>query len=157
MAHTAAIAAAIRNTPQPLAYYTDEPEFSPPPYPYSERQLLPPPPPPQFAHQVSNNAAEDPPEYNFYDVERGSLIDVALAQYAQSISPSAASTTRYMMLEAGEDDPERRLCADSTGRLKRALFYCMAVFCGITWAAFWVCVIGYAIVMSFQKVAERLS
>jgi len=158
MAHTAAIAAAMRNSPpQPMAYYTDEPEFSPPPYPYRERQLLPPPPPPpQFAHQSSSSnsaAVEAPPEYNFYDVERGSLIDVALAQYAQSISPSVAST-RYMMREPGEDDPERR-CSDSSGTLKKVFFFCMAVFCGVTWAAFWVCAIGFAIVISFQKVAER--
>jgi hypothetical protein len=159
MAHTAAIVAAIHNTPPPMADYTDEPAFSPPPYPYYERQLLP--PPPQFTHQNSSNspaaaaAAEDPPAYNFYDVERGSLIDVVLAQYARSVSPSVAST-RYMMLETGEDDAER-WCSDSSGTMKRVFFFCMAVFCGVTWAAFWVCAIGFAIVISFQKVAERLS
>jgi hypothetical protein len=160
MAYTAAIVAAIHNTPPPMADYTDEPAFSPPPYPYYERQLLP--PPPQFTHQNSSNsaaaaaaAAEDPPAYNFYDVERGSLIDVVLAQYARSVSPSVAST-RYMMLETGEDDPER-WCSDSSGTMKRVFFFCMAVFCGVTWAAFWVCAIGFAIVISFQKVAERLS
>jgi hypothetical protein len=152
MAHTAAIAAAIRYTPQPNMAYTDEPEFSPPPYPHCERQL-----PPQFFFHQGNEttaAADDPPAYDFYDVERGSLIDVALAQYAQSISPSVAST-RYTMLEPDEDDS--RLSLDSSGRLKSILFYCVAVFCGITWAAFWVCGIGFAIVISFQKIAERLA
>lgn len=146
MAHTATIAAAVRGHTQPVAY-ADVPECSPPPYPYCERQL-----PPQFFYHVTQ-PAEDPPEYNDYDVERGSLIDIALAQYAQSVSPSAAST-RYTMLEQEEDDS--RPSSDSSGRLRSFLFYCMAMFCGATWAVFWVCAIGYAIVISFQKVAESL-
>ncbi len=143
---TVAAAAAVRGSAPPVAY-RDEPECSPPPYPYRERQL-----PPQFFHHV-NEPADDPPQYNYYDVERGSLIDIALAQYSQSISPSVAST-RYSILEQDEDT--QRPTPDFAGRFRNFLFYCMAMFCGVTLAVFWVCAIGYAIVISFQKVAENL-
>lgn len=147
MSQTATTVATVRGSAQPAAY-RDEPECSPPPYPYCEQQL-----PPQFFYHV-NEPADDPPEYNFYDVERGSLIDIALAQYAQSISPSDASTA-YSMLDQDEDAP--RQTTDFSSRLRNFLFYCMAMFCGVTWAVFWVCAIGYAIVVSFQRVAESLA
>jgi hypothetical protein len=152
MAHAATIAAAaVRGSAQPVAYL-DELECSPPPYPYCEAQL-----PPQFfyhANPPTDEPAEDPPEYSNYDVERGSLIDLALAQYTQSISPSVQSTL-YSPLEQDEDAPFLR--SDLSGRFRSFLFYCMAMFCGVTWAVFWVCAIGYAIVISFQKVAESLN
>jgi hypothetical protein len=146
MAHTITIAAGVRGT-APVEAYRDELERSPPPYPSCERQV-----PAEFFYHV-DPPAEDPPEYNFYDVERGSLIDIALAQYAQSISPSVAST-RYSMLEQDEDAPQS--ASQGSGRVRDFLFRCMAMFCGVTWAIFWVCGIGYAIVISFQKVAESL-
>jgi hypothetical protein len=146
MSQAATIAGAMRSPAQPVVY-RDEPEYSPPPYPYCERQL-----PPQFFLHV-NQPAEDPPEYNFYDIERGSLIDMALAQYAQSISPGLASPG-YSMLEHDEDTP--RSATSFSGRIRNFIFYCIAMFFGITLALFWVCAIGYAIVVSFQKVAESL-
>jgi hypothetical protein len=146
MANTATIVAAAHPSAQPIAYQ-DEPECSPPPYPYCDREL-----PPEFFHHACH-PAEELPEYSFYDVERGSLIEIALAQYAQSISPSAASAG-YSMLEQDEDSS--RSNTDFSGRFRTFLFYCMAMFCGISWAVFWVCAIGYAIVISFQKVAESL-
>jgi hypothetical protein len=146
MSYTATVAAAACGSAQPVAY-RDEPECSPPPYPYCERQL-----PPQFFNHV-NQPLDDPPEYNYYDVERGSLIDRALAQYARSVSPSVAST-RYTILEHDEGEPQP--APNFSGRLRSLLFYCMAMFCGITWATFWVCAIGYAIVISFQKIAQSL-
>jgi hypothetical protein len=151
MAHTISIAAAVRGT-APVEAYRDELDCSPPPYPSCERPV-----PAEFFYHVDSPAAdppaEDPPQYNFYDVERGSLIDIALAQYAQSISPGVAST-RYSMLEQDEDAPQS--ASQGSGRVRDFLFYCMAIFCGVAWAIFWVCGIGYAIVISFQKVAESI-
>lgn len=147
MANTgAATTATMRGSAQPLAY-RDEPDCSPPPYPYSDRQ-----PPLQFLLHV-DQPADAPPEYNFYDVERGSLIDRALAQYAQSISPSLASA-RYSMLEQDED--AQVISQSHSDRFRSFLFYCMAMLCGIVFAAFWICAIGYAIVVSFEKVAQSL-
>lgn len=148
MSQSATIAPAVHCSTQPVAYQ-DEPECSPPPYPFCERQV-----PPQFFHNI-NEPAEEPPEYNYYDVERGSWIDIVLAQYTQSINPSVASA-RYSILDQDEDAAPRRT-SDFSGRLRTFLFYCMAMFCGITWAVFWICAIGYAIVLSFQKVAESLA
>jgi hypothetical protein len=151
MAQPATIAATVRGSAQSAAYL-DEPECSPPPYPYREGRL-----PPQFFYHVNppaDDPAEDPPEYNYYDVERGSLIDLALAQYAQSISPRVQST-QYSLLEQDEDASFPR--SDLSGRFRSFLFYCMAMFCGAMWAVFWICAIGYAIVISFQKVAESLT
>ncbi|ERF76393.1 hypothetical protein EPUS_06951 [Endocarpon pusillum Z07020] len=147
MAHTATSApATMRGSAQSLVY-RDEPDCSPPPYPYSDRQL-----PPCFLYHV-DQPADDPPEYNFYDVERGSLIDRALAQYAQSISPSLASA-RYSILEQDEDAPVPS--QSHSDRFRSFLFYCVAMLCGIVFAAFWICAIGYAIVVSFERVAQGL-
>ncbi|KAF7505885.1 hypothetical protein GJ744_012420 [Endocarpon pusillum] len=148
MAHTATSApAAMRGSAQSLVY-RDEPDCSPPPYPCSDRQL-----PPCFLFHV-DQPADDPPEYNFYDVERGSLIDRALAQYAQSISPRLASA-RYTMLEQDEDAPVPG--QSHSDRFRSFLFYCVAMLCGIVFAAFWICAIGYAIVVSFERVAQGLA
>lgn len=146
MSHPATIAAAVPATTQP-AQYRDEGECPPPPYPYCDREV-----PAQFFHHI-NQPAEDPPEYNYYDVERGSWIDVVLAQYAQSTSPDVASSG-YSTLEQDEDASGPN--SDWSSHLRNFLFYCMAMFCGVAWAVIWVCVIGYAIVISFQKVAESL-
>lgn len=146
MANSATIAVAVRGSAQPEVY-RDEPEYSPPPYPYRERQL-----PPQFFYYI-NEPTEDPPEYNYYDVERGSLIDIALSQYARSISPRHAST-EYSVLEQDEDSPQPS--RNLSSRLRSSLFYCMAMFCGVSCAILWVCAIGFAIFISFQKVAANL-
>ena len=146
MSHSATDAAALRGSAQPLAG-RDEPECSPPPYPYYERQLSA-----QSLGHV-NQLAEDPPEYNYYDVEGGSWIDTALAHYAQSITPNVAST-RYTILE--QDDPATLQKSDFSSRLRTFLFYCMAIFCGVTWALFWVCAIGFAIVTALKKISEGL-
>lgn len=146
MSQTATIAATVRGSAQPVAY-CGEPEGSPPPYPSCERQL-----PPQFFLHV-NQSAENPPEYNLYDVERGSLIDIALAQYAQSISPSVGNTG-YSLLQQDEDNP--RSASSFPDRLRNLLFCCIAMFFGVTLALFWICAIGYAIVVCFQKIAESL-
>ena len=146
MTHIAAITAAVPGSAPPVAYH-DQPQCSPPPYAYCEGQL-----PPQYIDHV-NELADDPPDYSCYDVERGSLIDIALAQYAQSISSSDASI-RYSMPQQDEDVSPP--VSNFSGRIRSFLFYCIALFCGVTWAVFWVCAIGYAIVISFQKVAESL-
>ena len=146
MALTPTVAAAVRGSAQPMVY-RDEPGCSPPPYPYCERQL-----PPQFFHHI-NQPADAPPEYNLYDVERGSLIDIVLSQYAQSINPGMASA-RYSILEQDEDSPLSP--SPFLSHLRKFFFCCMAMLCRTTFALFWVFAIGYAIVVSFQKVAESL-
>jgi hypothetical protein len=146
--HAVTITAAVGGSVQPVPY-RDNPEGSPPPYPYEdcERQLLP-----QPARHI-HEQVDEPPEYNLYDVERGSLIEIALAQYAQSITP-IESSTGYSALEQDEHVPWP--VSGSSGRFRHSLFYCVAMFCGATWAILWICAIGYAIVISFQKVSENL-
>lgn len=139
-------AAAMCGSAQPLG--DDEPECSPPPYPHCERQSSG----ESFSHV--NQLADDPPEYNYYDVERGSWIDTALAHYAQSITPNLAST-RYTILE--QDDDAILQKSDFSSRLRTFLFYCMAIFCGVTWVVCWLGAIGFAIVMAWKKIVEGLS
>lgn len=146
MVDSAIFAAAVRGSALPEACH-DDPGCSPPPYPQSDRQF-----PPQYVVQVSEPTG-DPPEYNYYDVERGSFIDRALAQYAQSISPTAGANG-YSILELDEDDP--RPASPLCDHLRNFLFCCIAVFCGATWALLWICAIGYGIVLSLRKIAEGL-
>lgn len=135
MAHTSTTTPAAPGLAQP-APYRDEPESSPPPYPSSERQ-----PPPQLFYHI-NQQGDAPPDYNFYDVERGSLVDIVLSQYAQSIRPGMAN----------EESPPYP--SPVLRPIRNCLVYCLAMLCGATFALFWICAIGYAIVVSFQKVAD---
>ena len=144
--------------------YGDASDSLPPPYPDCDEDM------PITLLDRNNRSAERPPEYNFYDVERGSLMEIILSQYAQSITPRQ-SATRYSTLD-GDDhdencdededenaaDEENALvnCSRGGSRLRSCLFYCMAMFCGIVWAVFWICAIGYAIVISFDKLGHGI-
>jgi hypothetical protein len=127
--------------------YEEVPTNSPPPYPHCDSQL-----PPEYVIHI-DEPTEEPPPYNYYDVERGSFMDRALAQYAQSISPTVASSSfrYYSVLEQGENASSA--VSALRDRFGETFVFCASICCGALWALAWICAIGYAVVVSVQRLS----